>query len=69
MTDRAPGARRNAGLVLMAVGVAFLLFSIVLSLGEATTSDARVSSMALIIGIAALGTGLVFYMLARSRTR
>ena len=67
MTNRAPGTRRNRGLVLMAIGVACLLFFIVLSLSEATTSVARVRIVVSIVGIAAVATGAVLYMLARSR--
>ena len=67
MGDRAPGTRRNRGLVLMAIGVGFLLLFIVLSLGEATTSGARVRVVMSIVGIAALAAGAVLYMLARTR--
>ena len=67
MADRAPGTRRNRGLILMAIGVGFLLLSIVLSLGEVTVSVARVRIVVSIAGIAALAAGAVFYMLARSR--
>lgn len=66
MSDRAPGTRRNRGLVLMAIGVAFLLFFIVLSLSE-DTSVTRVRIVLSIAGIAAFAAGAVFYMLARSR--
>ena len=51
----------------MAIGVACLLFFIVLSLSEATTSVARVRIVVSIVGIAAVATGAVLYMLARSR--
>ena len=67
MTDRAPGTRRNRGLILMAIGVGFLLFFIVLSLSEATASIARVRIVMSIVGIAAFAAGAVSYMLARSR--
>ncbi len=67
MADRAPGTRRNRGLILMAIGVGCLLFFIVLSLSEDTTSVARVRIVMSIVGIAALAAGAVFYMLARSR--
>ncbi len=67
MTDRAPGTWRNRGLVLMAIGVGFLLLFIVLSLGATTTSGARVRAVVSIVGIAAVATGAVLYMLARSR--
>jgi hypothetical protein len=67
MTDRAPGTRRNTGLVLMAIGVALLLFFIVLSIGEITPLIAWVGGVVFIAGIAALAAGAVFYMLARSR--
>ena len=67
MSDRAPGTRKNRGLVLMAIGVAFLLFFIVLSINEDTTSNARVRIVMSIAGIAAFAAGAVFYMLARSR--
>ncbi len=67
MTDRARGTRRNIGLVLMAIGVALLLFFILLSLGETTTTAARVKIVVSMAGIAALAAGAVFYLLARSR--
>ncbi len=67
MGDRAPGTRRNRGLVLMAIGIAFLLFFIVLSISEDSTSVAQVRIVMSIAGIAAFAAGAVFYMLARSR--
>ncbi len=67
MADRAPGTRRNRGLILMAIGVGCLLFFIVLSLSEDTTSVAQVRIVMSIVGIAALVAGAVFYMLAKSR--
>ena len=51
----------------MAIGVGFLLFFIVLSLGEITVPIARLRFVVSIVGIAALAAGAVFYMLARSR--
>ena len=67
MADRAPGTRRNRGLILMAIGVGCLLIFIVLSLGEVTVYVARVRIVLSIVGIAALAAGAVFYMLAKSR--
>lgn len=51
----------------MAIGVALLLFFIILSLGEVTITVAGVRSVVFIAGIAALVVGAVFYLLARSR--
>jgi lipopolysaccharide export LptBFGC system permease protein LptF len=51
----------------MAIGVALLLFFILLSLGETTTTAARVKIVVSMAGIAALAAGAVFYLLARSR--
>ena len=69
MTDRALGTRRNTGLFLMAVGVLLLLCAIGLTLSEVTTLIAQVRSVVFITGIAALITGAIFYLLARSGPR
>ena len=66
MTDRAPGTRRNRGLVLMAGGVVFLLFFIVLSISEVATYVAQIRIVMFIAGIAAVSAGAVFYLLSRS---
>ena len=66
MTERPPGTRRNRGLALMAVGVAFLILFIFLSLNDVTTEVARASKVIFIVGIAILAAGAVLYGLARS---
>ena len=66
MTERARGTRRNRGLVLMVIGVAFLLATMALTMGEVTTTIAQVVRVLFIVGMAMLVAGVGFYLSARS---
>ncbi len=69
MTQRALGARRSQGLVLMAGGIVLMFVFTILSLREATSTLTQIKSAAIIAGSIALAAGAILYVLARVRTR